>query len=273
MIQHLVPVRNRETRSFSSLNRPIRDWQGKRVWIVGASTGIGAALARQLHAAGARLALSARNRDRLAESSAGWSGTLCLPLDVTEPGALERAGKRVVEAWDGIDMVVLNAGTYSAVRAWELDPDSTRRTVETNLLGVIDGVGAVLPSMLARGSGAIAVVGSVAGYRGLPNAIVYGATKSALINFCETLYLDLRPKGIDVFLVSPGFVDTPLTAQNRFSMPALISADEAARRIVAGFAKGCFEIHFPKRFTLGLKLLELLPYRLYFALVRRLTGL
>lgn len=273
MIQRLVPVRDRESRPFSSLNRPIRDWRDKRVWIVGASTGIGAALARELHAVGARLALSARNRDRLVELSADWSGALCLPLDVTEPGSLEQAGKRIVEAWDGVDLVVFNAGTYSAVRAWELDPDTARPTVETNLLGVINGVAAVLPAMLARGSGAIAVVGSVAGYRGLPNAIVYGASKSALINFCETLYLDLRPKGIDVFLVSPGFVDTPLTAQNRFRMPALISADEAARRIVAGFAKGCFEIHFPKRFTLGLKLLELLPYRLYFALVRRMTGL
>ena len=262
-----------EPRRWFGLNRPIRDWQGKRVWIVGASTGIGAALARQLHAAGARLALSARNREKLTQLSAGWSDALFLPLDVTDPPALEQAGKRIIDAWDGIDLVVLNAGSYSAVRAWELESQAARQTVETNLLGVINGVIAVLPAMLARGSGAIAIVGSVAGYHGLPNAIVYGATKSALINLSETLYLDLQPKGIDVFLISPGFVETPLTAQNRFRMPALISADEAARRIVGGFAKGNFEIHFPKRFTLWLKLLELLPYRLYFALVRRFTGL
>lgn len=273
MIQRLVPVREEPSRAFFSLNRPIRDWQDKRVWIVGASTGIGACLARQLHAAGARLALSARNADKLAELSAAWSGALCLPLDVTDPAALEQAAGRMVEAWGGVDLVILNAGTYSALRAWELEPRAARLAVETNLLGVIDGVAAVLPPMLAQRRGAIAVVGSVAGYRGLPNAIVYGATKSALINFCETLYLDLRPKGIDVFLVSPGFVETPLTAQNRFRMPALISAEEAARRIVAGFAKGRFEIHFPRRFTFWLKLLELLPYRLYFALVRRLTRL
>lgn len=261
-----------EPRPRFALNRPIRNWHGKRVWIVGASTGIGAALARQLHVAGARLALSARNRDRLDQLSAGWSNALCLPLDVTDPGGLENAGNCIRDAWDGIDLVVLNAGTYAAVRAWELESQAVRQTVETNLLGVIDGVRSALPAMLARGSGAIAIVGSVAGYRGLPNAIVYGATKSALINFCETLYLDLQPKGIDVFLISPGFVETPLTAQNRFRMPALISADEAARRIVDGFASGRFEIHFPKRFTLWLKLLELLPYRLYFALVRRFTG-
>ena len=273
MTQPPVPTPHIEPRPWSAVNRPIRDWQGKRIWIVGASTGIGAALARSLHATGARLALSARNREKLVELSTGWPTALCLPLDVTDPAALDQAGKRILEAWGGIDLVVLNAGTYAAVRAWELDPQAARQTVETNLLGVINAVAACLPSMLRQGSGAIAIVGSVAGYRGLPNAIVYGATKSALINFCETLYLDLQPKGIDVFLISPGFVETPLTAQNRFRMPALISADEAARRIIGGFAKGSFEIHFPQRFTLWLKLLELLPYRLYFALVRRFTGL
>lgn len=255
------------------MNRQIRDWHGRRVWIVGASTGIGAALASMLHAAGARLALSARSADKLDALAADWSGTLILPLDVTESEALMHARDSIVAAWNGVDVVVFNAGTYAAVRAWELDPASARQVVETNLLGAINCVATVLPPMLARGSGAIAIVGSVAGYRGLPNAIVYGATKSALINFCETLYLDLQPKGIDVFLVSPGFVETPLTAQNRFRMPALISADEAARHIVEGFASGRFEIHFPKRFTLWLKVLEMLPYRLYFALVRRFTGL
>ncbi len=157
------------------------------------------------------------------------------------------------------------------VRAWELDPDSARHMIDTNLIGVINGVAAVLPSMLARGQGAIAVVASVAGYHGLPNALVYGATKAALINFCETLHLDLAPRGIDVFLINPGFVETPLTAQNRFRMPALISADEAARHIADGFEAGRFEIHFPKRFTRWLKLLAMLPYGLSFRAIRRMT--
>lgn len=271
MMRKLASAPDTRSGSLFFMNRPIRDWLGRRVWIVGASTGIGAALACQLHAAGARLALSARSRDKLAETSARCPGTLCLPLDVTDPAALDRAARRIVEAWDGIDLVVLNAGMYSAVRAWELDWKSAQQTIETNLQGAINGVCAVIPVLLAQGSGAIAIVGSVAGYRGLPNAVIYGATKSALINFCETLYLDLHAKGIDVFLINPGFVATPLTAKNSFRMPALISADEAARRIVRGFAGGRFEIHFPKRFTLWLKLLELLPYRFYFALVRRIS--
>jgi NAD(P)-dependent dehydrogenase (short-subunit alcohol dehydrogenase family) len=119
----------------------------------------------------------------------------------------------------------------------------------------------------------VAIVSSVAGYRGLPNALAYGPTKAALINLAEALYLDLAPKGIGVHLVDPGFVDTPLTEQNKFSMPALISADAAARELLRGLARGEFETHFPKRFTRWLKLLRLLPYPLYFAAVRRYTGL
>ena len=126
---------------------------------------------------------------------------------------------------------------------------------------------------LAQGEGAIALVGSVAGYGGLPKATVYGPSKAALINFAEVLHLDLSPRGIGVFLIDPGFVATPLTAQNDFAMPALQTPAQAAEAIVDGFARGDFEIHFPKRFTCVLKLLQLLPRRLYFALIRRATGL
>jgi short-subunit dehydrogenase len=119
----------------------------------------------------------------------------------------------------------------------------------------------------------MAFVASVAGYRGLPKAAAYGPTKAALINFAETLYLDLAPRGISVFLINPGFVATPMTAGNDFAMPALISPQEAAGEIIAGFAHGGFEIHFPRRFTNWLKLLRLLPYRFYFPLVRRFTRL
>ena len=117
------------------------------------------------------------------------------------------------------------------------------------------------------------LVSSVAGYRGLPKSLVYGPTKAALINLTETLYLDLHPKGLGVCVVMPGFVKTPLTAQNDFRMPALIEPDEAAREIVAGLERGDFEIHFPRRFTGWLKLMRLLPYRLYFPAIRRMTGL
>jgi len=254
------------------MTTPIVEWQGRRVWLVGASSGIGAALALHLDEAGARLALSARSEDKLRVLAEKCADAKVLPLDVRDSNGFRASAARLASEWRDIDLVVFNAGDYSPVRAWELEPERARALVETNLLGVMNGVAAVLPSMLARGSGAIAVVGSVAGYHGLPNALVYGATKAALINFCETLHLDLGPRGIDVFLINPGFVATPLTAQNSFRMPALISADEAAKCIVDGFAAGRFEIHFPKRFTLWMKILALLPYRLSFPAIRRLTG-
>jgi NAD(P)-dependent dehydrogenase (short-subunit alcohol dehydrogenase family) len=257
-----------------SLNRPLRDWHGARVWIVGASSGIGAAVADRLLAQGARVALSARNGDALGRRAKPYgSRALALPLDVTDAAAAVAAMRRIVGEWGGVDFVLLCAGTHQPVRAWELDTDSARRLVETNLMGVLNCLQPVLQQLLRQQAGSVAIVASVAGYRGLPTALVYGATKAALINLAETLYLDLAPRGIGVFLINPGFVRTPLTDRNDFKMPALIGADEAAREILDGLARGAFEIHFPKRFTRWLKLMALLPYRLYFALVRRGTGL
>ncbi|MBL0282688.1 MAG: SDR family NAD(P)-dependent oxidoreductase [Zoogloea sp.] len=254
---------------FRSLNTPISDWQGRRVWIVGASSGIGAALAADLDARGARLALSARSAGRLRDVAEGMRDVMVLPLDVTDAGAFTPAMMQILDAWGGLDLVILNAGTYTPLRAWDLTTDTARQTVHTNLLGVMDGVAAVVPQMLRQQGGAIAIVGSVAGYRGLPRALAYGPSKAALINFAETLYLDLAPEGVSVFIINPGFVATPLSAQNDFDMPALISAEDAARRIVRGFAGGAFEIHFPQRFTRVMKLLRWLPDRLYFSLVSR----
>ncbi|MDD3352289.1 SDR family NAD(P)-dependent oxidoreductase [Zoogloea sp.] len=258
---------------FAPLNTPITDWQDRRVWIVGASTGIGAALAVELNSRGARLALSARNGERLRHLCADLRDALALPMDVTDAGAFTPALMEILDAWGGVDLVIFNAGTYEPLRAWELTTDNARHTVHTNLLGVMDGAAAVLPQLLLQGHGALAIVGSVAGYRGLPRALAYGPSKAALINFAETLYLDLAPKGVSVFLINPGFVATPLTAQNDFEMPALLTAADAAQRIVKGFARGGFEIHFPKRFTGVLKLMRLLPARWYFRLISRGTGL
>jgi short-subunit dehydrogenase len=145
--------------------------------------------------------------------------------------------------------------------------------VQVNLVGAINACALLAPHFAARGSGHLALTASVAGYAGLPTSLVYGATKAALINFAETLYLDLAPSGVAVHLISPGFVRTPLTDRNEFRMPALIGSDEAAREILAGIERGEFEIHFPKRFTRAMKLLRLLPYRWYFPLVHRITGL
>lgn len=257
-----------------SLNQPIRDWRGKRVWVIGASSGIGAALARALLTQGARVALSARNAHGLEQIAATPGATaLVLPLDVTDAAAMAPALQRAVAAWGGIDLVVWCAGSHHPVRAWELDAADARRLVDVNLNGVINGLPALVRQLLQQNSGGMAIVSSVAGYGGLPSALVYGATKAALINLAETLYLDLAPRGIAVYLINPGFVKTPLTDKNTFKMPALISADEAAREIIAGFARGSFEIHFPRRFTLWLKLLRLLPYRWYFALIHKGTGM
>lgn len=257
------------------LNPPINDWKGKRVWLIGASSGIGLALARTLIARGAKVAVSARNADALHELAAGTrpASVLPLPLDATCIDQLQGALREMIDAWGGVDIALFLQGTHEPVRAWTLDSGVAHRMVETNLLSVLDSLAVVLPQMLRQGSGGIAICSSVAGYRGLPTSLVYGATKAALINLAETLYLDLQPKGLGISLVNPGFVETPLTAGNKFHMPALITADEAAREMIKGWGQGQFEIHFPRRFTRVMKLLALLPYRLYFAAVRRSTGL
>jgi len=144
--------------------------------------------------------------------------------------------------------------------------------LDTNLIAVFKGLSVVLPALLRQQAGHLVLVSSVAGFRGLPQALVYGPTKAALINLAESLYLDLHSKGIGVTVVNPGYVETPATAINDYPMPAIISADEAARRTLEGLARGAFEVHYPRRFTRVLKFARLLPDRLYFALVRRVTG-
>jgi short-subunit dehydrogenase len=183
------------------------------------------------------------------------------------------AWNRIRAQWGGIDLVLIVAGTHKEMRAWELNEADSRALLEVNLQGVLNTTAAVVPGLLEQGHGALGIVASVAGYRGLPKALVYGASKAAVINFTETLYLDLHPKGLGVYLIMPGFVKTPLTDRNEFTMPHLISAEEAAREIERGLRAGRFEIHFPRAFTRQLKLLRLLPYRLYFFLVRKATGL
>jgi NAD(P)-dependent dehydrogenase (short-subunit alcohol dehydrogenase family) len=256
------------------LNTPIDSWQNKRVWIVGASSGIGAALADALLARGARVVLSARNADALAAMAARFDGaaTLVLPLDVTRQETLHSAMDEITRSWGGFDLVLFVAGDYKPARAWDFDLASVRQIVDTNLVGIFNVLSVVVNPLIGQGRGGIGLVSSVAGYRGLPQALVYGATKAAVINLAETLYLDLKPKGLDIYIINPGFVKTPMTAGNEFKMPALISPEEAAESTLRGFERGEFEIHYPKRFTRVLKLLRLLPYWLYFSLVRRGTG-
>jgi len=258
-----------------SMNAPITSWEARRVWVVGASSGIGESFARALIGRGARVALSARNAKSLAQIAATGDPeqTLQLPLDVTRPAELAAAFDRINASWSGLDLAILLAGSYHQVRAGDLDATQARSLIETNLIGVVNTCALLAPAFSRSAQGAIAVVSSVAGYGGLPNSLIYGATKAALINLTETLYLDLAPRGIGVYLINPGFVKTPLTDKNKFKMPALISAEEAALKIITGLEQGKFEIHFPRRFTLWLKLLRLVPYRLYFPLIHKITGL
>lgn len=250
------------------MNPKITDWQRRRVWLIGASSGIGAAMAHELARRGARLALSARSADKL--QALGIEGALLLPCDATDAASLAGARQALLAAWGGLDLAVYLAGDYVAMQAQDFDLARAEQVVAVNFNGAMRLAATVLPDLPAGGG--IAFVASVAGYRGLPRALCYGPGKAALIHFAECLHLDLAPQGIGVWVINPGFVQTRLTAQNEFAMPALLTPGQAAAAAVDGFKTGNFEIHFPKRFTRVLKLLSLLPYRWYFPLIRRLTG-
>lgn len=251
-----------------SLNPPIRDWRGQRVWLVGASTGIGRALAELLHRLGAQVIVSARQRAALEAFVHQHPGSLALPLDVTDAAAV-RAATEAALAGGPLDLVCYCAGYYQPMRATALDLPELLRHHEVNTVGALYLLDAVLPGLLARGRGHLSLVSSVAGYRGLPQSLAYGPTKAALINLAETLYLDLQPQGLGVSVINPGFVETPLTANNTFHMPALISPAQAAQAIVQGWSRGEFEIHFPKRFTRMLKALRPMPDGVYFGAIKR----
>ena len=256
-----------------SLNPRIEHWGGLVVWLVGASTGIGRATAERLHAAGARVVVSARSTATLDAFVAAHPGSLAIALDATDREAMRRAAADIVERHGRIDLVVYCAGYYKPMRATAFDLDDALRHEQINYVGALHLLDAVLPQLLRQKSGHISLVSSVSGYRGLPKALAYGPTKAALINLAESLYFDLTDHGIGVSVVCPGYVETPLTAQNDYRMPGLISADEAARHIVDGWKAGTFEMHFPKRFTAWVKALSHLGEGLYFRAVRRVTGL
>lgn len=243
----------------------------QRIWVIGASSGIGEACTQAFIKAGAKVALSSRRVERLntITQSAKPGQTLVLPLDVTQQDQLISAYQRILEAWGGLDLLLFVSGVYTPLRADNFDFEIAQQTIDANLLGPMRAVSIALPNMLKEHAGHIAIVGSVAGYSGLPKALAYGPSKAGIINFCETLYYDLLPEGVSVHMISPGFVATEATAQNDFEMPALITADEAAKEILAGIQVGEFDIHFPKRFSGFLKFLRILPYPLYFWIVRR----
>ncbi len=248
----------------------IDTFSGKRVWVIGASSGIGHACSSALLTAGAKVAISGRRVEQLntLASKVPQDQVLVLPIDVTSESQIIQAHQKILEHWGGLDLLLFVSGMYVPMRADDFDIALAEKTINTNLLGPMRAVATVLPAMLKKEAGHIAIVGSVAGYSGLPKALAYGPSKAAIINFCEILFYDLLPKGISVHMISPGFVATEATAQNDFEMPALISAEVAATEILEGIRIGEFDIHFPKRFSSFLKFLRILPYPLYFWIVR-----
>ena len=279
----MSPTPSQRSSFFGPLNPTIETWAGYRVWVVGASSGIGAELALALQRRGARVAISARRLPALQAIAAQCPPPppdaedptrpmQVLPLDINDAPAVASCCEALVREWGGIDLVLWVAGIYQPMRAQNFDLGVAQSMLQTNLVAVYSGLAAVVPQLLRQRAGGLALVSSVAGYSGLPQALVYGPTKAAMINLAESLYFDLRPAGVGIYLVSPGYVDTPATAGNQYTMPALISASQAASETLDGIAAGRFEVHYPKRFTRFLKFARLLPYRLYFALVRRVTG-
>jgi NAD(P)-dependent dehydrogenase (short-subunit alcohol dehydrogenase family) len=254
---------------------------GARVWVTGASSGIGEALAGALVRRGARVAVTARRADRLEALAAkfardGVSPVLAVPADVTDRAAVAAAAREIEAAWGGIDLAIFNAGgsvgeTQTTNRDPRVNADDFVATMTLNYSSVVYGVESVLPAMLARRQGHIAAVASLGGYRASTVALPYSTSKAAVIHLMEGLRLALEPRGLRVTIINPGFVRTPLTARHTFKMPFLVEVDDAAERIVRGLERGKHEIHFPAPLSWSLKLLRMAPAPVYAWFLRRVT--
>ncbi|MDO1580617.1 SDR family NAD(P)-dependent oxidoreductase [Rhizobium oryzicola] len=242
---------------------------GKLCWITGASSGIGRAVALKLARSGWRVAVSARRGEMLAELQSLMPDRIFpFPLDVTNREACLATGAAIRTALGPIDLAIFSAGSYKRDSVRRFNSEDLATTINLNVVGTGHSLEAVIPDMISRRHGEIAVVASVAGYVGLPGGGFYGATKAALINLCEALHPELEREGVRLRVINPGFVDTPLTKKNDFPMPFLVSEDEAANAIIKGLATQNFEIIFPWKMAFAIKLLHALPRRLQFALTR-----
>jgi len=241
--------------------------KNKNIWIIGASSGIGEALARELAAQGAKITISARSEDKLkAIADSLGEGHTALPLDASNPDMLINAAN----SFKDLDTVIFLAAIYAPHSKETKDIDFIHKMLDVNIGGVFNTVNAVQPVFEKQGKGQLILCGSVAGYRGLPYGQPYCATKAAIHNYAESLKIELEPKNIDVKVISPGFVKTQLTDKNEFPMPMIIETDEAAKAIAKGITGNQFEIHFPKKFTYIMKLIKILPTPLFFALSRKM---
>lgn len=248
-----------------------------RVWLSGASSGLGEALARELASRGASVALFARREESLRALAADLERLqpggrfLVQPGDVRERARVGDAVREAEAQLGGIDLLLLNAGIGDSLFPSRFDAELVERITQVNFFGPVYGIEAALPGMLARGSGTIAGVSSIGAVRGFPTAAPYCASKAALTSFLESLRLDLAGTGVRVVTVSPGFIKTPLTDRNRFPMPFLQPADRAARRLLDGIARGRREVHFPRRLTVPMKLLRCVPGPIFDWVMTRLT--
>ncbi len=235
----------------------------KTAWITGASTGIGRELALQLARDGVRVAASARSADKLEALSRLHENIRAVPLDVTDRADVAAAYQRVIAAIGDIDLAILNAGIWHPMTSSEYNAEKARQSMEVNYFGIVNVLEPLIPAMIGHGRGQIALVASVAGYRGLPLAAAYAPSKAAVISLAEVLRLELSQHDIVVSLVNPGFVETPMTAVNTFPMPFMLKPDDAGRRILRGLESGRFEVAFPWPLVLILKALRIMPNWLY----------
>ena len=242
------------------------------VWITGAGKGIGRALAKRMANDGWAVAASARTEQDLKslQSECPKGSINCFLLDVTDPVATSSVVARIVNEVGTINLVVLNAGNHIPMTVKNFSSKTVRTLIDTNLMGAVYGLEQIIPMFSDRKHGHIAVVASLAGYRGLPTSSAYGASKAALINMCESLKPELDLVGVKLTLINPGFVETPLTDKNEFPMPFLIPVEEAVDAIIEGLKTSAFEISFPLRFALLMKVLRVLPHRIYFALTNKM---
>ena len=245
----------------------LKKW--KTIWITGASSGIGIELVEQLAQGSANIAISARSTDKLNALTDKYPNVFAFPLDVRDENAVAQCVADIEAAHGPIDLAILNAGVSATSSTAKPEASVFRTIIETNFLGVTNGLSALMPYMSQRGSGHIAWVASLAGYNGLPGSGAYNASKAALITLAEAARPELNAKGIELSVINPGFVRTPMTDKNKFPMPFMMTPRNAAAAIIRGLAKQKYEIAFPWQLALSVKFMRLLPYPLFFLLVRK----
>jgi short-subunit dehydrogenase len=242
---------------------PVTHWDGKRYWLVGASEGLGAALARKLSAEGCALVLSARSEEKLRALAAELPGaTEVVPIDVTDPEALQEA----YAAMGPIDGVVQLAGAYWPFGAKNWEPKQATTMAQVNFTGAMNLMGAVVPDFVARDRGHIVLTGSLTGYRGLPRSAPYTASKAGIMALAESLHADTRGSGVRVQLLNPGFIKTRLTEKNDFKMPFIMEPEKAAEIVLRHMETGGFQRAFPYGFGLLFRAAQFLPDWLYYRL-------